>query len=233
MKMKEQDRPKIAITGAKGIIGGVLREGLADFELTPIDLPEVDVRNIEDLANAISNHDVIIHLAWDTKSDNWRSQNINPDNLQMVVNVYRAAKEKNVKRVIMASSVHADKYRTWEGNGLMLPNQTPTPDSPYGASKVFMETLGRYFAELGLEVVCVRFGGVTPNNKPWQDQIERRAWLSHNDCVDLIKHIIEAERIPNNYSLIYGISRNSSRIHDYSNPFGWEPEESADAQISN
>lgn len=225
--MKEQDSPKIAITGAEGIIGDVLRKGLTDFDLTPIGLPGTDVRNFEELANATSGHDVIIHLAWDTKSENWKSPNVNPGNLQMVVNVYRAAKEKSVKRVIMASSVHADKYRTWEGSELMSPNQMPTPDSPYGASKVFMESLGRHNADLGLEVVCVRFGGVTPDNKPWQDQVERRAWLSHNDCVSLIRKTIEAEIIPNNFSVIYGISENEGRIHDYSNPLGWKPKESA------
>ena len=41
----------------------------------------------------------------------------------------------------MASSVHAHDYANWKGPDLIDPYALPTPDSPYGASKVFMEAL--------------------------------------------------------------------------------------------
>lgn len=152
-------KEKIAITGAKGTIGKVLMAGLTDYDLKPMDLPEVDVRNQEKLIDEIKGRHVVIHLAWDTETENWRSGKINPENMVMTFNVYEAAKRTGAKRVIMASSVHADQFRTWESQNLLTVDRVPVPTSPYGASKVFMETLGRFFATQGLEIICIRFGG--------------------------------------------------------------------------
>jgi len=220
---------KIAITGAKGVIGSILRRGLSDYKITPIDLPEIDVRDYEKLLEIFPGHDVVIHLAWDTKTENYKSGRINPDNILMTYNVYRAAIETKIPRVIMASSVHADNFYNWKKQELMSVDRVPVPDSPYGASKVFMEALGRYFASKGLEVICIRFGGVNPENKPPLDDFyERKVWLSHKDCISLIKRCIEARKIPNNFLIIYGVSNNTNRIHNYSNPLGWVPEDNAE-----
>ncbi len=217
-------KEKIAITGAKGTIGKVLMAGLTDYDLKPMDLPEVDVRNQEKLIDEIKGRHVVIHLAWDTETENWRSGKINPENMVMTFNVYEAAKRTGAKRVIMASSVHADQFRTWESQNLLTVDRVPVPTSPYGASKVFMETLGRFFATQGLEIICIRFGGVNPENRSDEtDPKERAVWFAHKDCVELLKKCIEAESIPNNFLIIYGVSDNKGRIHDYSNPLGWKP----------
>lgn len=141
----------------------------------------------------------------------------------MTYNVYKAAIKTRVPRVIMASSVHADNFYNWKGPELLSPYRIPIPDSPYGANKVFMESLGRYYATKGLEVVCIRFGGV--QGKPPLDDYEKLVWLSHRDCTELLRRCIEAESIPNNFLIIYGISDNANRIHDYSNPLGWAPQD--------
>lgn len=217
---------KVAITGASGTIGTVLRKGLTDYDITAMDLPEIDVRNYEKLLEVFPRHDSIIHLAWDAKTENFRSGKINLDNTLMTCSVYRAAIETKVPRVIMASSVHADNFYNWKGPELMSPDKLPIPDSPYGANKVFMEALGRYYAARGLEVVCIRFGGVNPEDKPpLNDYYESLIWLSHKDCVKLVRKCIDAETIPNNFLVIYGVSNNKNRVHDYSNPLGWVPED--------
>lgn len=218
---------KIAITGAKGTIGTVLRKGLTDYKITSLDLPESDVRDYEKLLKILPNHDVIIHLAWDTKTENFLSGKINPDNIRMTYNVYEAAKESGVSRVIMASSVHADKPPNWRELDMLSPNRVPMPDSPYGASKNFMESLGRYYATKGLEVVCIRFGGIGSKPSPY-DYYEKGIWLSHKDCVGLVKKCIDADKIPNNFFIVYGISNSKKRFYDYSNPINWEPQDCAD-----
>lgn len=173
-------KEKIAITGSSGTIGNVLKEGLKDYQITSIDLPENDVREYARILEVIPHHNAIIHLAWDTETDNFKSEKINPENATMFYNIYKAAIEAKVPRVIMASSVHADRFYGWKGPGYMSPERTPIPDSPYGAHKVFMEASGRYYATKGLEVVCIRFGGVNPQNKPPVDPPEERAaWFSH------------------------------------------------------
>lgn len=222
-------KEKIAITGSSGIIGNVLKEGLKEYQITSIDLPENDVREYARILEVIPHHNAIIHLAWDTETDNFKSEKINPENATMFYNVYKAAIEAKIPRVIMASSVHADRFYGWKGPGYMSADRTPIPDSPYGAHKVFMEASGRYYATKGLEVVCIRFGGVNPQNKPPVDPSEERAaWFSHGDCVSLVRTILEAQTIPNNFLIVYGVSDNKNRLHDISNPLNWTPKDNAD-----
>ena len=219
---------KIVITGANGTIGTVLRNGLNEYHLTSLVRPQIDVRNIHYVSRAIQGQDVIVHLAWDTKLDNMGSECINPDNSEMFHNIYKSAVEQRVKRVIMASSVHADNFYNWKDPELLSSNRIPVPDTPYGAHKVFMESLGRYYATRGLEVVCIRFGAVNKQNKPHPTDIwERKVFFDHADCIGLIDAIISAARIPNNFAIVYGISDNKGRIHDISNPFGWKPTKGA------
>lgn len=227
MSELEASAKRIAITGANGTIGSVLRKGLKECEITLLDLPDTDVRDYERLLEIFPEHDVIVHLAWDTQIENFRSGKIDPDNALMTYNVYRAAIGSKVRRVIMASSVHADDFYNWKGPKLLSPERMPEPDSPYGADKVFMEALGKYYSKKGLEVVCIRFGGVNAENRPLGEHYENAVWLSHEDCVELIKSCIEAKDIPSNFSIVYGVSDNESRIHDFSNPFGWHPKDNA------
>lgn len=218
---------KIIITGAKGTIGTVLRKGLKKYLITALDLPEFDVRDYQKLLQIFPSHDVVIHLAWDVKIENDLSGKINPDNCLMTYNVYQAAFESKVKRVIMASSVHADEFLGRKRPGLLKPNKIPTPTNPYGANKVFMEALGRYYAKYkGLEVICIRFGWVNPQNSPNASlNYLNLTWLSHRDCLNLIKKCIETKKVPQKFCIVYGVSNNSKRIHDLKNPFGWLPKD--------
>ena len=226
---------RIAITGGKGTIGTVLAKGLRDsLEITILDYPDCDVKELGRLVEAVRGHDVVIHLAWDIKIENGErsgqveSGKISPDNSLMTYNVYEAALTSKVPRVIMASSVHADRYTRWDRPELMSPYRLPEPNDPYGASKDFMEALGRYYVSKYKrpEVVCIRFGGVNRENDPHrEDSIYPAVWFSHRDCVSLVRTCIEASSIPNGYAIVYGISNNTTRLHDYSNPLGWKPQD--------
>ncbi|MDX1608359.1 MAG: NAD(P)-dependent oxidoreductase [Candidatus Spechtbacterales bacterium] len=221
---------KIAITGAKGRIGTVLSEGLRGFKIEAIDLPNIDVTNYNQLLHAISGCQAIIHLAW--QDMNFKNEGFETNDHVMAVNVYKAALEAGVKRVIMASSVHADNFYSKDNKTLLSPQDIPTPDSIYGASKIFMEALGRHYAkDKNLEVICIRFGGVNTENRPPQPPFEKYSdawyesavWLSHKDCVNLVNKCLSAQNIPNKYSIVYAVSENKNKIHDTSNPFGWKP----------
>ncbi len=220
-------KKSVVITGAKGKIGRVLAEGLKDeYRLTLLDQPEIDLRSFPATESAILRADpsVIIHLAWDTWSENWKSWRTDPGNTQMCENMYQLAKLYRA-RLIVASSVHVEKYRTWKQPFRISPYNDPMPDSPYGAHKIFLEKQGRWWADKGLEVICVRFGGVAERDKPWDDI--PLVGLSHPDCVSMIEHCIEAREVPNNFSAFYAVSMNKNRIHDIVNPFGWWPKDDA------
>lgn len=222
---------RVLVTGSNGTLGNVLKAGLA-HNVTDFDLPEKNVENYEQLVEHAKEHDAIIHLAWNFEGDGWLAENLNPGNTQMSFNVFQAAIDADVKRVIVASSVHADKFagRDTAALGLLKPFDLPLPDSPYGAGKCMLEALGRYYADAkGLEVVCIRFGGVnkldTPPQSPYS---ERQVWFSHRDCINLINSCLNAESVPYNYTIVYGVSDNKDRLQDITNPFGWQPLDSAE-----
>lgn len=220
---------KVLITGSKGVVGQVLMNGL-EHEKTAFDLPEHNVENYSQLLEKLRGHEVIVHLAWDFEHEGWLSELLDPDNISQNFNVYQAAQEAGVRRVIIASSVHADKFAGRSpGPPLLQPYSLPTPDSPYGATKCMVEALGRYYADAkNLEVICIRFGGINKTNMPpASPKSERQVWLSHRDAVSLVSQCIEAPEIPGNYAIVYGISDNKDRLHDLRTPFGWEPVDGA------
>lgn len=216
---------KVLISGSGGRIGQLLVRGLA-HQVTEFDLPECDARSLDRFAEAATGHDALVHLAWNTESENAYNGAIDADNVLMAFNAYRAAQRSGVRRVVMASSVHADRV-SGPSEGLLVASCVPTPDSPYGASKVFVEALGRHFADRGLEVVAVRFGGVDrhasvrdfPDRGPPNPE-----WLSHADCVALVDACLTAPEVPGGYAVLYAVSDNPGRVHDLTNPFGWLPQ---------
>ena len=211
------------ITGAKGNIGKALTNGLKGYKLTLANLPKTDVRNYNELEKLARGQDVLIHLAWNSKTENYMTKKSDPDNILMARNVYEAALKTGVKRVLIASSVHADDFRNFHGKGLLSPNKSPKPQTPYGESKVKIEEMGRKYSEKGLEIICVRFGSVDTIREG--NPSGAVLWLSQRDLINLVKTLIEAKRIPNNFSIVYGVSNNKTRVHDYSNPFGLKPKD--------
>lgn len=222
---------RIVITGAEGVIGTILRKALTEYDITPLDISNIDLRNYESLLEVFPQHDAVIHLAWNAKAESSINGGYDPDNSLMTNNVYRAAIETGVPRVIMASSVHAHNPPREHASKLLSPYGEPVPDSPYGANKVFIEALGKQYANNhNLEVICLRLGGINQMDKVFahDNDYERSIWLSHNDCTDLIKKCLEAEYVPRNYQIINAVSNNGNSIYDYSNPFGWVPNDSVE-----
>ena len=225
----------VVITGGSGRIGTAICKALPEnkYNITLLDRKpsETDhvlvldiVKESLRLKNTLISSDAIIHLAWDSR-ENWKSGIAVPENKTMIENVYQCAKEAGVRRVIMASSIHADaRFYTHKGEVIKTDIETPEPDSPYGATKLWMEALGRQYAKQdGLEVICIRFGGLTPDNTLRPEPLAEKIWLHTEDCVSLVKTCIDAPEVPGNFCIIYGISNNTSRIHDLGNPFGWVP----------
>jgi NAD+ dependent glucose-6-phosphate dehydrogenase len=212
----------ILITGTKGKIGSVLVKTLGR-EIRAFDLPEFDVRSYEQLKEQMAGCNAVIHLAWDTKTDNWDTGYTDPAHYGMIQNVLKAAEATGTKRVILASSIHADMPKI-EPGGERSPYRLPEPDSPYGASKVAGEILGRYFAaRKGLEVICIRFGWVDSGIDASVAWPIGEGWIRHDDCLALINACLDTPTFEDNYAIVYGLSRREGGVHDLRNPFGWEP----------
>jgi uronate dehydrogenase len=217
--------PSVLVTGGAGRIGTVLRRGWKG-PLTAFDLPDGDARDRAALIRAAAGHDAIVHLAAVLERENHINNEFWPDNQVMTVNALEAAVAAGVPRVVLASSVHTDRWWPPAADGRLLdPTHEPVPTSPYGASKVFMEALGRHFAAArGVEVVAVRFGGVNPRDRRPDDPLERAAWLPHADCLALV-HAAVADPLPagRRYALVVGVGDGPHRVHDYGPDPLWRP----------
>ena len=181
--MMEPGRMRIAITGAEGVVGTVLRRRLAAHHTVvaltrePQPFPSV-VANIAELlplVEAFRGAETVIHLAAAARLDaEW--PDILESNIVGTRNVFEAARLAGVSAIVFASSGHVlglieeaagpELYELHDSR--VFDETTPlAPDSLYAASKIFGEALGRHYAEsYGLRVVCVRLGMVLPDDNP-------------------------------------------------------------------
>ncbi|MDD3072401.1 MAG: NAD(P)-dependent oxidoreductase [Candidatus Pacebacteria bacterium] len=225
---------RIIITGSRGSLGKILQKELQDiFDLVCIDKkPDreetiaLDITNdYEKFRNILKGNDVIIHLAWDALED-FPSENIVQQNKVMAENVYRAAVEKNTSRVIIASSVHANDYSRVPTGTYLSPKSECWPDTPYGATKIYIEHLGRYYSRKhDIEVICIRFGGVNERNEIRfnEDPLYDKVLLYKEDFVQLIRMCIEVKKVPDNFAVFYAVSNMKGRVHSLDNFLGWKP----------
>lgn len=171
---------KALVTGGAGFIGSHLVEALVSdgCQVTVLDnlssgnlknLDSVmdriifyknDIRELEMLVNAAEDCDVVFHLAavvavQQTIDDPVDSAMVNDIG---TINVLEAARARNVRRVVLASScaVYGDDPRLPK-----VESMTPMPTSPYAVHKLSAEHYARvYFNLFGLETVSLRFFNV-------------------------------------------------------------------------
>jgi uronate dehydrogenase len=211
---------RILITGANGRLGSRLRKGLAPLarrlrlaDREPIaDLQDHEEQAIFDLADmdktvaATEGCDAIVHFGgapletvWDTILD---------ANIRGSYHIYEGARKHGAKRVVYASSVHAVGYHEMEAN--IDANAPVRPDSLYGVSKTFVESLSRlYWDKFGIETVCLRIFSSFP-----EPADRRMLWsnLSFADCVRLVEASLTAPRV--GHTIAFGTSDNRQRPYD-------------------
>jgi uronate dehydrogenase len=234
---------KIFITGASGTIGKVLMKCLTEkHDVLGIDkVPSEDVK-VVDIVNEqsrvydlLEGADVVIHLAWDVREAGTLLNTSIPENKVMGEIMYAFSLERKIKRFILASSVHVSfghiNYKhpgIVENHEILHEKKITTHDEifplgTYGASKVYLEALGKAYSEKGLQVIAVRFGNVTDDDNFG----EYPFWLSHRDCCHFIERCIEAEGLPK-FSTFFAISDNPCNPFDLSDArrqLGYNPKD--------
>jgi nucleoside-diphosphate-sugar epimerase len=237
---------KILITGASGTIGIVLLKCLSEKH-NVIGVDKILSRNVmtldivnerERLRNLLKDIDVVIHLAWDVKEAGTALNVSVTENKIMGEIMYALSLERDVKKFILASSVHVSfghiNYRhpgIVEDHKILHEKKITTRDDcfplgVYGTSKVYLEMLGRAYSEKGLQVVAVRFGNVTDDNSFG----EYPFWLSYRDCCQFIEKCVEANNLPKD-SVFFAISDNPCNPFDISDArslLGYEPEDKSE-----
>jgi nucleoside-diphosphate-sugar epimerase len=215
----------VVVTGSAGKIGSVLTEDAGPHEVREFDLPEYDMLDLSSVVRRCRGADALIHLAGQFAAENIFTDVIDPANVEMDLNAYRAATQAGLTRVIVASSVHADQFYLHSGPEPLHPSRPhPVPTGPYGARKQMLEALGRHYcATAGLDVIAIRFGGVNRHDTIPDDPAEAAVRLTRADCRAVLLAAIEAPVVPGRFSVLYAVSDNPQRHHDLENPFGWKP----------
>ena len=236
---------RILITGINGLIGNVLRDALGqNHEVYGLDLEgqfserivSADISDYGQVARVVQQFsplEAIIHLAGNPRVDaSWES--VLKSNIIGTRNLFEAAREFGVPKVIYASSNHVTgayhgfepslyKY-TEPGPPMISPEDPIRPDSDYGLSKAFGEAVARYyFDRWGVKAICLRIGAVLKDDDPARQSQNRRIWLSHRDMVQLVEKSLSADVT---FGIYYGISNNKDAFWDISNAradLGYEP----------
>jgi UDP-glucose 4-epimerase len=235
--MADTSKRKVLITGAGGRIGASLtthHAGTYDLRLhfrrIPDDLEDgidavaADISILEETLPIAEGIDTIWHLAGDPRVPaSWES--VHSNNILGVRNVLEAARLADVRRVVFASTNHVmgkyDQNSEWP-----VYNDMPQrPDSFYGASKAFGETLGRYYHDQwGLEFIALRIGWFRPTPDMTSD-VGRAMWLSPRDAAHAF-HCATETAVP--YGVFYAISDNPNRRWDLTDAMlkmGYRPQD--------
>lgn len=248
------DKKRVLVTGMAGQIGGIIRRQLGDrYELSGIDRVGVegvpvrvaDIADLEAIKPAFDGIEAVVHLGADpSPRASWDS--VLRNNIVGTRNVYEAARLAGVKRIVFASSNHVvgnyplrqDPYKAIYDGRLgevrrpfpPLTTDLIRPDSYYGVSKSFGESLGSYFhEEYGVSVICLRIGWVMTPDDPSFSPAALSLWLSHRDAAQLIQRSIDAPASVG-FAIVNGESDNLLSIWDIETTklvLGYAPQDTA------
>jgi len=223
---------KILITGAAGSVGTFLRKEYAGrYALRLADIKtignlgaheefvEADVAKFDDMQRAVEGVDGILHLGAFSVEGDWDT--ILNANIVGTYNLFEAARQKGVKRVVFASSNHAVGF--YRRDQTIDHTVYPKPDGRYGLSKVFGEALGSLYADkYGAEVMCIRIGNT--ETRPL-DVRRLSIWISPRDLAQLVGIGLDHPAIK--FEIVYGMSDNKRAWWDNSNAYrlGYKPKD--------
>ncbi|NYF96875.1 NAD-dependent epimerase/dehydratase family protein [Janibacter cremeus] len=228
---------RILITGSTGGVGSILTQRLKDeYDVTGHDRttrPDADpvvlgadLADYDAVRSLMDGIDTVVHLAGAASPESpWEA--VLDANIIGTRNVLEAARDAGVQRVVYASSNHTmgmyDRYEQWP----VYPDTPPRPDSFYGVSKVFGETLGRYYHdEYGLSVIALRIGWVAQDPTITGVDVLHAMWLSEADTAQVVRCAIEADV---DFGIYYAISDNPNRRWSMTNTnleLGYRPRDS-------
>ncbi len=245
-------KSRVLVTGLSGLIGRAFRKQVdGRYDLRALNrsavegLPchQADIADLGAIKPAFAGVETVVHLAAQVGNPAWEA--VLRHNITGTYNVFEAAREAGVKRVVFASSgaavsgIESDKPYSdlvagrYEGltSWPILTHLSPLrPSGLYGASKVWGEALGRHYADAhGLSVICVRLGRVHAEDRP-RSAREFSVWCSQRDIARFLESCVEAPETVR-FEIFFCASRNKWGYRDFEHPraiLGWEPVDAAE-----
>lgn len=227
---------KIVLTGAAGRLGSYLREPLLAMceTLVSTDIAEefgecyagetyvrADLADLPAMVNLLQGTDMVVHFG--AIVDEAPFETLLGPNFIGAYNIWEAAYQNGVRRVIYASSIHAvGMYPKNQFIGTEVPHR---PDTFYGLAKCFAEDLGRmYWEKRGLESVHLRILSCAQVTSPRA----LGSWLSYDDLIRLVQRAVDTPTTE--FSIVYGVSANHRCPVDNSGAtyLGYKPQDNAE-----
>ena len=247
-------RKHVLITGMSGLIGEVVRRQLESAcilrALNRRDVPGVachcaDIADFEAIRPAFDGIEVVVHLAAIAHGDaSW--EDTLHHNVIGTYNVFEAARQAGVKRIVYASSGavisgweqempyqalvegrYDDVPDAWE----RVTHETPIrPIGLYGCSKVWGESLARHFSDAhGLSVICLRIGRVIHEDRPLEPR-SFSVFCSQQDIAQMVERCVDAPGYLK-FDIFYAVSDNRWGYRDIEHArriVGYVPQDSAE-----
>ncbi len=226
---------KLLMTGAAGGVGSKLRPFLPRIAKHVVlsDIAKIDdlaaherfaaceLGDVQAVSALLDGVDGVIHLGGISIEKPF--ERILNGNILGTYNIFEAARHHGRPRVVFASSNHVTGYYRRDER---IDNRVlPKPDTLYGVSKAFGETLASfYFDKFGQECLSVRIGSCF--DKP-KDRRMLATWLAAEDLFDLIACAFAVPRL--GHTIVYGVSDNEQIWWDNRNAgfLGWKPKHNA------
>lgn len=227
----------VLLTGAAGGLGTLMRGLLPAYgyrlrllDMIPLDgEPAAITAGLDDreaLRAAVRGVDAVIHLAGISLEAPF--EKILRSNIEGTYNLYEAAREEGVGRIVFASSNHAVGYTPRpEGIDPLIPVESRhRPDTFYGLSKCFGEDLAQlYWERHGLETVSVRIGScfMEPTSVRMLS-----VWMSPGDGARLFHAALTAPDV--GHTVVHGSSANTRLWWDLASAraLGYDPQDDSE-----
>lgn len=227
---------KLVLTGAAGRLGSHLREPLTGMAETLVSTDIVDdigtlysgetylkadLASLDDMMSVLNGADMVVHMG--AYADEGPFEKLLGPNFVGAYNVWEAAYQNGLRRVIYASSIHAVGMHP--KNEFIDTEVRHRPDTFYGLAKCFAEDLGSmYWDKRGLESIHMRILSCAQVN----NSRALGSWLSYDDLVHLIQRSIDTPVA--GFSIVYGVSNNDRAPVDNSKAsfLGYRPKDNAE-----
>ncbi|MFN0137480.1 MAG: NAD-dependent epimerase/dehydratase family protein [Phycisphaerae bacterium] len=242
----------VLVTGLSGLVGSAIRERLAQrYTLTALNLRDVpgvrtiqaDIADLDAIRPAFVGQDVVVHLAG-YRGYEWND--LLRTNIVGVYNVFEAAREAGVKRIVYASSgaviagwqreepykavVEARSPELAPDTPRLSHESLPRPTGIYGCTKVWGEALAwDYSQTFALSIICLRIAAVTPEDRPTTSAMAA-GWCSQRDLAQIIERCIDAPPTLR-FDIFNAVSNSTRGVRDWKHAhevLGYEPQDWAD-----
>jgi uronate dehydrogenase len=221
---------RVALAGAAGRIGRVVRTGLAarGHEVLALDVARadgvvsVDVGDTAALSPLLAGYDAVVHLA--SSAGETSFETALDTHLRVTHSVLEAMRSARVPRLVYASSNHAVGFSPRADR--VSVDIRPRPDTFYGVGKAGCEALcSLYVDRYRFQIACLRIGSF---EEIPQTRRHLSTWLSPADAVRLVEACLTAPALT--YAVVYGISANTRGWWDLGpgRALGYHPEDDAD-----